>query len=374
MSLGKIVASIEIIVTVWGSLKLAESLGQFRWENRIAKVIFYLAVIFRIGLGIINLQWSKFSDIGVVVFSSYMLLVVLIFYRTDVLKTVIVHSLYYYTLMMYQIAYLFVVCYIDSVVLNEYINEKIGNFYPYYHVHIMGMCTGIIGVYLFTRLIRNKKILSNYGMWFYAGCIIIIFCELLIDTFLLSRNMMLIRIDRYILCLALLLIWVLASIGCILISIFKCIRVKHQQNQADINMKLLSEQYVFMQQSYEDKRCQIHDILQRDIMVLGMLENRQYEKAITHLKGRIHNAERGENKYTGLTIIDVMLNHKISAAEHDHIRFNIVADIYTYPLNDNDLCVLMGNLLDNAIEAVKNLPKEQREIEIIMKPELFTAV
>ena len=179
--------------------------------------------------------------------------------------------------------------------------------------------------------------------------------------------MMLIRIDRYILCLALLLIWVLASIGCILISIFKCIRVKHQQNQADINMKLLSEQYVFMQQSYEDKRCQIHDILQRDIMVLGMLENRQYEKAITHLKGRIHNAERGENKYTGLTIIDVMLNHKISAAEHDHIRFNIVADIYTYPLNDNDLCVLMGNLLDNAIEAVKNLPKEQREIEIIMK-------
>ena len=111
MSLGKIVASIEIIVTVWGSLKLAESLGQFRWENRIAKVIFYLAVIFRIGLGIINLQWSKFSDIGVVLFSLYLLIIYIIFYHIDSMKIIILHSLYWFSIMIFQMACLFVTTY-----------------------------------------------------------------------------------------------------------------------------------------------------------------------------------------------------------------------------------------------------------------------
>ena len=36
-----------------------------------------------------------------------------------------------------------------------------------------------------------------------------------------------------------------------------------------------------------------------------------------------------------------------------------------YP-SDNDLCVILGNLLENAVEAVKKLPKEQRLIRFQM--------
>lgn len=367
MSLGRTVASIEIIAAVWGALKLAGLLGTFRWDNKIAKLLFYFAVTVRIGIGIFNLRWAKFSDTGLILFSLYLLLVILVFYHTDIVKTIIVYLLYCYSLMMFQIAYLFVICYMYSITLNEYINEKSGILYSYYNIHIICICVEMAGVCLFIRLIKNKKLLENYNVWFYVGCIVIIVCELLIDSFLLSKSIMLKKIDSYILCLTLFIIWFLASISCISISIYKYIQIKYQQSKTDINMKLLSEQYEFMVQSYEDKRCQVHDILQHDIMLLGMLENHQYEKAVTYLKERLRKGKKGQNRYTGLTTVDIMLSHKISTAERYHIRFHVVADIYEYPLKDNDLCILMGNLLDNSIEAVKELPEEQREIEIILK-------
>lgn len=102
-------------------------------------------------------------------------------------------------------------------------------------------------------------------------------------------------------------------------------------------------------------------------MLLGMLENHQYEKAVNYLKEKAERDERAQNKHTGITTIDIMLNHKISAAKDYHICFDVNSDIYNCPLKDGDLCVMLGNLLDNSIDAVKDLPEQQRWIKIILK-------
>lgn len=366
MSLGKIAAAIEIIVSVWGSVKLAESLGEFRWENRIAKVLFYLAVFLRIGVGIVNLHWAKFSDLGTMIFSAYLLLVILFFYETDILKSVIVQLLYWFSIIMFQVACLFITAYTHSLALRDYIYDTKSIVYPYSGVHLTGLCLEIAGICLLGKIIKNKKILVNCGVWFYMGCIVIIVCEFLINTFGVTDDMVLNTMDKYPLLLMLLSLWALACMGCVIIAVFNYIQANYQRNHIEMSLKLLSEQYEFVVQSYEEKRRQVHDNVQHDIILLGMMESRQYEQAVAYLKDKTRRKGTG-NRYTGLTTIDIMLDYKISAAEGYHIRFDINADLYGCPLKDGDMCVLLGNLLDNSVDAVKDLPEQERWVKIMMK-------
>ena len=70
---------------------------------------------------------------------------------------------------------------------------------------------------------------------------------------------------------------------------------------------------------------------------------------------------------TGNKMADAILNSKISLARSKDI--NIVADAHiAIELNTSpiDLCIIIGNLLDNAIEACLALPEDRRMIRIYM--------
>ena len=70
---------------------------------------------------------------------------------------------------------------------------------------------------------------------------------------------------------------------------------------------------------------------------------------------------------TGNPMTDAILNSKISLAKSKDIQVIADADI-PVKLNSSeiDLCCIIGNLFDNAIEASLQLPKEKRLIRIYM--------
>ncbi|MCH5273221.1 MAG: GHKL domain-containing protein [Lachnospiraceae bacterium] len=68
---------------------------------------------------------------------------------------------------------------------------------------------------------------------------------------------------------------------------------------------------------------------------------------------------------TGRVMVDAMLNGKMNIAAQNEIPVNAKAKIPDgTPVTDVDLCVIIGNLLDNAVEENKSLPKENRFIRI----------
>lgn len=70
---------------------------------------------------------------------------------------------------------------------------------------------------------------------------------------------------------------------------------------------------------------------------------------------------------TGNPMTDAILNSKISLAKSKHIQ--VIADAHI-PLKlrtaELDLCCIIGNLFDNAIEASVQLPEEKRVIRVYM--------
>ncbi len=70
---------------------------------------------------------------------------------------------------------------------------------------------------------------------------------------------------------------------------------------------------------------------------------------------------------TGNRMADAILNSKISLARARHIPVNADAQIpYALHISEIDLCVILGNLFDNAIEASLALPEDRRMIRVYM--------
>ena len=70
---------------------------------------------------------------------------------------------------------------------------------------------------------------------------------------------------------------------------------------------------------------------------------------------------------TGNPMADAILNSKISLARSKHIPVTADAHIpVTLKLSEIDLCCIIGNLFDNAIEASLRLPPEKRLIRVYL--------
>lgn len=70
---------------------------------------------------------------------------------------------------------------------------------------------------------------------------------------------------------------------------------------------------------------------------------------------------------TGNAMVDAILNSKLSLVRAKDIRVDATADLpSSLPVSDVDLSVMIGNLLDNAMEACLKVPPEERFLRFYM--------
>lgn len=97
-----------------------------------------------------------------------------------------------------------------------------------------------------------------------------------------------------------------------------------------------------------------HDLKYQMLKLLDLLNYKQYEqleKDIVQL-AEIEPIKDIKISVTGNSVIDAFVNYKYGIARKNKINFNLNIDIpSSLPFADGDLCVILGNLLDNALEA-----------------------
>lgn len=113
--------------------------------------------------------------------------------------------------------------------------------------------------------------------------------------------------------------------------------------------------YEEFQKSYDKNRALSHDMKQHITVSLGLLKNSQYKRAIDYLEEIYQKIESEGILQTNRDILNHIINTKI----HDHKKENIkyifdIKDTLNF-ISDVDLCILIGNLMDNCFEAVNTL-------------------
>ncbi|MBR6745202.1 MAG: GHKL domain-containing protein [Clostridia bacterium] len=132
---------------------------------------------------------------------------------------------------------------------------------------------------------------------------------------------------------------------------------------------LMNKHYEEVENMYRQVRGWRHDYRNHIQTMMTLMKSGEYEKVMSYLEtlGEDLNTVDTVLK-TGNIMADAILNSKISLAKSNHIQVDATASIpVKLSMTDIDLCVIIGNLLDNAIEASMTLPEKERMIRIYIE-------
>lgn len=116
-----------------------------------------------------------------------------------------------------------------------------------------------------------------------------------------------------------------------------------------------------MNQLYENTSSYRHDLRNHMMMIAELAEKRNYTEIQTYVGEHVQALSNLKTySHTGNVYLDSILNFKFSEAEllGVDIQYEIDAS-NAYTIDRRDLTIILGNLLDNAITAVSDIPNKE---------------
>lgn len=152
---------------------------------------------------------------------------------------------------------------------------------------------------------------------------------------------------------------------------------EHQTEQ--FQQRVMEHQYEEIKSIYMNMRGWRHDyhnhlqVMKAQLTLGNPAEARQYLDELERDLDRVDTYVKSGN-----LMVDAILNSKLSLAQQKRIEVNCKAQVpEQIPVEDVDMCVILGNLLDNALEACEQIPEKQRFLRIYMivnKSQLYLSV
>ena len=152
----------------------------------------------------------------------------------------------------------------------------------------------------------------------------------------------------------------------LIMNLINYILLSNTLNQQQIRLQLenqkrqlhfQSDKYEQLSNVYRDSRRIIHEVKRYNIYIENCIREKQYDKLLDFINECNLDIEK---KFvvvnTGNLVIDSMISNYFSMAKERSIdfRYTIRISKEDIPLHDYDLCIILGNLLDNSFQACKN--------------------
>ena len=157
------------------------------------------------------------------------------------------------------------------------------------------------------------------------------------------------------------------------------LRRSYEESMMEYQNQVVKKQVEEVQNLYLTMRGWRHDYHNHIQALKAQLGMEQYELATEYL-GRLEEDldDIRQMVESGNVSLDAILNSKLSYAEKKEISLNFKATVpQKLTVSDIDLCVLIGNLIDNAVEACEKLPVKDRFLRLyigVFRKQLYISV
>lgn len=158
---------------------------------------------------------------------------------------------------------------------------------------------------------------------------------------------------------------------------FNIYKKLNEQAQADKTLSLYKQQLSLCttqanerEAAYQQTKQLRHDLSEHLIALQSLLQSKKYEEANQKVCELLNQNQlyRNEISHSGNIVIDSLINYKYNALASQNITLDCSITIPPQlPFDESDFCIILGNLLDNAIEATLSLPPDNRVIKVILK-------
>lgn len=129
----------------------------------------------------------------------------------------------------------------------------------------------------------------------------------------------------------------------------------------ELKDQMVRQEYEMVRQLQQEQQSLSHDLKNHLLVMDTMLKEGKYQEARNYIGQLGIPLERlAPSIWTGTSTLDVLLNHTRNRCIQSHIIFTVQADaVDLRPMEDQDICSLFANLLDNAYEAAHSMPDGQ---------------
>ncbi len=134
--------------------------------------------------------------------------------------------------------------------------------------------------------------------------------------------------------------------------------------------ELLERDYTALNNAYALNAKLFHDFHNHIGVLQQLLSHRKVDEAVQYLNAlQAPMQEMTDTVWTGDETIDYLINSKAAAAKEGGIQMLVQVEFPHHTnIRSTDLCAILGNLLDNALEASRQVPvTKQREIRLTIR-------
>lgn len=127
----------------------------------------------------------------------------------------------------------------------------------------------------------------------------------------------------------------------------------------------LKSQYCRLKELYEENSRWVHDSKHELLYIGSCLEENNVSGAYESIQGYLQKIRRTEKKvWSSFPFLDFMLNYKKKEMDQQNINFMLDIELHHIAIPEEDLVIIIGNLLDNAVEAASKCEKSRRYIKL----------
>ncbi len=368
MSPGLIISVIMTFITTGCGVILASRPYPLRWNGLLAKVILGIIVAGAAAFASGNLYWAKYSSTEYYLRAAYLMVIIVIFFRGDFWKMLCQNFLYWWILVIIFRTTIVVLCFIQDIAPCSYYDNREG--LPWHMLHIWVMVGVSVLVFIFVKAKKGTPLLEFKHYTNYIVFLIFIALNFFVDPVSYSRQILYRVVTLETLISMLLFANVAGCVVVILTITHSVYTLRQKELQSEQAIVLLENQYQAILQQAEQRSRWLHDSIQQDILLLGYLNAGETKQAQAYLRDRLEEKQRGTRlRYTGISAMDYMLEYKSKMFQKYHIRFQCDADAMFCPFPDEQICIILGNLLDNAAEAAREVESSNRWIHLTIRTE-----
>lgn len=153
------------------------------------------------------------------------------------------------------------------------------------------------------------------------------------------------------------------------IRLGKAGKIKTEMALLALQNECLQENAKDIENMYDTVRALRHDLKNHLLCILSMAEERDVE-GIEQYTGQLLQQQNTVNKlimFSGNKVLDAIINSKSAAAERAGVRLSAIITTPLAGVSPEDITIILGNALDNAIRAAKD--SQRKVVDIHIQPQ-----
>lgn len=154
------------------------------------------------------------------------------------------------------------------------------------------------------------------------------------------------------------------------IRLGKAGKIKTEMALLALQNECLQENAKDIENMYDTVRALRHDLKNHLLCILSMAEERDVEGIEQYTRQLLQQQQNTVNKlimFSGNKVLDAIINSKSVAAERAGVRLSAIITTPLAGISPEDITIILGNALDNAIRAAKD--SQRKVVDIHIQPQ-----